>query len=304
MRRSRGQAVVELALGAIVFVMVLMAGIHLAEVAQLSLKVQEAEAFAVWDASGRRVQRRGPDGSTDTTPFNATLSHSGGAPFRARWRYRDFDGLSSAQNGATIRYALTQGRGVDVRCDEEPSVAFAPTSTASKVLLDRGGLRCRASASIEAIRIPRAFLQREDSGFFREEPMRREPIPVCGTGFAVSGACRGGLAVLTNDWGLVAGETEQCRLDCRTSVYRGTVEALWAGGGTAGADLARAFAGAAPTDANQFHFSYSGIESDYFDYVGGEGIPSFRTGGPAIAGGMVEQHHTEGRCFLGRKCPP
>lgn len=305
MRAARGQAVVELAIGSVVFVVVLLVGIHLAEVAQLSLKVQEAQTFAVWQATQKRVQKRFPDGSTNTTPLSATLNASTGVGGEAKRRYADFNGLESVQRGAEVKQALTRGRGVEVRCEREPNLKFEASTTAKAVMLDEGGLKCSSSASLEAIRLPKTFMQSDSGGWgFRASPFRAAPIPVCGMGFATNGACNGALAVMTNDWGFATEETKECKLQCRDSVYRASVERLWAGGGGAGADFANRFAGSAPVNASQYHFSFSGIESDYFDYVGGEGLPSFRTGGPAIGDGMVHQHHTAGKCFLGRRdCP-
>ncbi|MEW6434046.1 MAG: hypothetical protein AB1730_21300 [Myxococcota bacterium] len=301
MRSARGQAVVELALGSVVFVVVLLVGIHLAEVAQLSLKVQEAQAFAVWQSTQKRVQHRNLDGSTNTAPLRATLNPSTGVGGEAKRRYEDFNGLDTVERGAVIKQALTRGTGVQVRCEVDDTLTFEATPTARPVMLNEGGLRCTSRASLEAIRMPRSFLQAGSGGWgFRASLFRTEPIPVCGIGFARNGACTGALAVLTNDWGLVTEETRSCPLNCPASVYRGTVQQLWSGGGGAGAAFASRYAGSAPTNASEFHFSYSGIESDYFDYVGGEGTPTFRTGGPAIGGGMVSQHSTAGACFLGR----
>ena len=55
-----GQATVELALGLLVFVTVLLFGIHFAEVGWLSLKVQEAGAWAMWEAAGANMRWPGP----------------------------------------------------------------------------------------------------------------------------------------------------------------------------------------------------------------------------------------------------
>ena len=103
----RGQATVELALGSIVFVGVLLIGIHLAEYAQLSLKVQEAQTFAMWDASLRRVQTRGADGSTNSQPFDRTMDTVSGVAPRAQRRYADFDGVRNG-NSTTVRRSRRQ----------------------------------------------------------------------------------------------------------------------------------------------------------------------------------------------------
>ncbi len=309
MRPVRGQATVELALGSVVFVGVLLAGIHLAEYAQLSLKVQEAQTFATWEAAGRRVQTRKLDGTTDLNPFRRTLDDSTGVASSAERRYADFDGLTGTSNGAVIARALTEGSGLRVSCAREDSLRFEASPTARPVLDEAGGIACEASARVRVINVPTRFLTAD--GFFSANVVRESPFRVCGMGLPVGGACRGRLALLTNDWGLANDETQECKNTCADSKYRGMVERLWAGGGGAGAAFASEFAGAPPTDANRFEFSYSGIESDMTDFVGGEGEPTFITGG--AGSGMVKDMDTQRadtsalrrrpRCFLGKGCP-
>lgn len=304
MRTVRGQAVVELAIGSVVFVVVLLVGIHLAEVAQLSLKVQEAQAFAVWQATQKRVQKREVDGATSTTDWRrATFDRSTGVGAESKRRYEDFNGLESVTRGAEVKQALTRGRGVEVRCEVDRNLRFEATLTARPVMLDEGGLHCTSNASLEAIRMPKSFMQAGSGGWgFRNAPFRTEPIPVCGMGFARNGNCNGALAVLTNDWGLVTEETRECKLGCAGSVYKGTVGRLWGGGGGAGPAFATRFAGSAPATPGEFHFSYAGIESGYRDGLPGDLTPpaAFVTGGPAVGDGMVSQFSTAGECFLGR----
>jgi hypothetical protein len=300
MRRVHGQATVELAIGSVVFVGVLMAGIHLAEYAQLSLKVQDAQTFAIWEAAGRRVQSRGLDGTTGLAPFNRTLDTTTGVARSAQRRFADFNELGSG-GSTVVRRALTQGSGVEVESVREGSLTFRASATAQQVMLDEGGLRCRSRAEVRAIRVPKKFLQKEQGGWFDETIVRNDPIPVCGMGLPVAGACRGSLALLTNDWGLASeSETAECKLDCDTSPYRGMVRRMFGGGGGAGAAFANQYAGGAPTSANEFHFSYSGVESGMLDYVGGEGLPRFVTGGAGL--GMVPRMERPA-CFLGKACP-
>lgn len=302
MRRpsASGQATVELALGSIVFVGVLIIGIHLAEYAQLSLKVQDAQAFALWDASGRRVQSREVDGTTNLLPFRRTLDTVTGVAPMATKRFADFNGLSSVTNGNVIGRALTEGSGVDVRCAQEDSLKFEASSTAQPMMKREGGLHCTASARVKAINVPEQFLQRSSGGFFEHSIVRRTPIPVCGMGLPVNGVCKGSLAILTNDWGLANEETEECKNLCDASPYRGMIKQLWTVGRRAGADFAEKYAGSAPTDADEFQFSYSGVESGMTDYVGGEGTPEFITGGAGL--GMVPRM-SHPKCFLGKNCP-
>jgi hypothetical protein len=227
------------------------------------------------------------------------LPISGVAPL-TRARFADFDGLSSSNGGNVVGRALTEGSGVQVECVIAPNLRFAPTATASPMLLDVGGLQCSAAAELRAINIPRAFLQREGGGFFDQKIVRERPSRVCGMGLPVGGECRGALAILTNDWGLVGEETKECLNTCKVSHYRGMVKQLFGGGGTAGRTFAERYAGPAPTDAQEFHFSYAGVESGMRDYVGGEGEPTFITGGSGL--GMVPKM-THPKCFLGKRCP-
>lgn len=300
LKSLRGQATLELAIGSIVFVGVLLIGIHMAEYAQLSLKVQDAQTYAIWDAAGRRVQSRALNGNTDVVPFRRTLDTTTGVGPDAKRRFRDFDGLSSSNNSGVISRALTQGSGVDVTCEEERSLNFRASPTAAGVMRPEGGISCTSEAKVKAINIPKRFLQNDQGGFFEHRIVRTAPIPVCGMGLPVNGNCRGSLSILTNDWGLANEETESCRLSCSSSAYRGMINKMWGGGGGAGAAFASRFAGGAPTNASEFHFSYSGVELGMVDSVGGEGTSTFITGGAGA--GMVPRMQRP-KCFLGKDCP-
>ena len=296
----RGQATVELALGSIIFVGVLLIGIHMAEYAQLALKVQEAEASALWDATHHRIQTRANDGATFDGPFHALLDESSGVAAKTRQRYRDFDGISTVNGGNVVGRALTRGSNLEVTCEEEPSLHFAASPSARAVLHDVGGLRCTASAKITAVRVPRSFLQKEEGGFFRQRMFRNDPIPVCGMGLPENGECHGSLSLMLNDWGLTGDETRTCKSDCQ-SPYSGMVRRLFNGGGGAGVALADEFAGDAPASAAEFHFSYAGVEEDYLQGIPTEqGMVGYNTGGSNL--GMVPFKERP-NCFLGKNCP-
>ncbi|MCC6332444.1 MAG: hypothetical protein IT380_00490 [Myxococcales bacterium] len=307
-RQPSGQAVVELALGAVVLVTVLLVGIHLAEVAILSLKVQEAQTYAVWQTTQRRVQTREASGASTLSPFNATLDNTSGEEARAQQRYRDFNGLDSVNSGPGISLALTRGRGMDVDCERDGRLHFRPSDTPqnANIYLDEGALHCSAEARLDAIRIPKAFMNKADGSWFRAEQLQRDSIRVCGMGLPRNGSCQGRvLAILTNDWGLAGDETGECRLrGCTNQKYRGMVQRMWVGDlGARSIAFATAFSGAAPASGADFWFSYSGIESGHAEFTGGEGAGTYLTGGPAVPGGMVYQSKTDGKCFLGRRCP-
>lgn len=295
---KRGQATVELALGSLVFVGVLLVGIHLAEYAQLSLKVQEAETFALWDASLRRVQSRGDNGSTNAEPFARTMDDVSGVGRRAQQRYRDFDGVRNGNSTTVVTRALTRGSRVSVECRRDEDFNFTATVTASDLYRDVGGLSCRSEAEVRAIRIPRRFVQESEGGFFKESIVRADPMKVCGMGLPVNGACRGRLAMLTNDWGLANDETQECKLNCANSPYKAMVRTMYAPPSGAGPALASTFAGAAPISPSDYFFSYSGEESGMTQTVGGEGKGEFFTGGGGL--GMVPRINADRKCFLGR----
>ncbi|MGV3625659.1 MAG: hypothetical protein ACO1OB_32915 [Archangium sp.] len=295
---NRGQATVELALGSLVFVAVLLVGIHMAEYAQLSLKVQEAETFALWDASLRRVQTRGDNGATNDQPFDRTMDQVTGVAPRAERRYGDFDGVRNGNSTTVITRALTRGSRVNVDCRRDDDFNFAATASASTLYRDVGGLSCRSTAEVRAIRIPRRFVQESEGGFFKEEVIRADPMRVCGLGLPVGGACRGRLAMLTNDWGLANDETRECKLNCANSPYKAMVRSMYAPPSGAGPALASAYAGAAPISPSDFFFSYSGEESGMTQNVGGEGADVFMTGGGGL--GMVPRTNADRKCFLGR----
>ena len=297
--RARGQATVELAIGSTVFVIVLLVGIHLSEVAALSLKVQEAQAFAVWESTARRVQTREVSGATSDSPFSGT---PGAAQAEATQRYRDFNGLSSSHGPAVISQSMTEGSKLEVRCSPG-SLSFPSTPATRAIFHDVGALSCSASASLQAVRMPKSFLQRDDGAFFANEPFRTQPMQVCGLGLPSGGACSGALAILTNDWGFTSEkETAQCKNGCAPTPYKGAVKKVfddWAGGWTAGKTLAETWAGPPGSDATEFNFSYSGIESSYKQVIASEGDLEFQTGGPDVSNGMIPQATTGAKCFLG-----
>ena len=302
----RGQATVELGLGLLVFVTVLLFGIHFAEVGWLSLKVQEAGAWAVWESTGRKVQ---DIAGRNTSDFNKTLA-PGGIEGLTKARYEDFDGLSSGSGSTVITAALTRGSGLEVECLPDTTLSFRPTSTVAnaKVYFDQGGLSCQVKARLDGVGIPKRFLQQDEGGFFSAEHKPPTPYYFCAVGRPNGTSCKGRLSILTNDWGLAGNDpgddqSASCRIGsfCGNLTYQGAVKAMWVGGGGAGKAFAEAHAGTAPTHANEFFFSYSGWEFGYFTELPDERVPRFKTGGPGM--GQVPDS-TLHNCFLGKAgCP-
>lgn len=299
----RGQATVELVLGVLVLVPMLLIGIYMAEYAQLSLKVQDAATFAVWDGSGARVQQF-PSG--DRSPFSATVENGdprGGVAARARQRFRGFDPTLDGPP-ATVTRARTRGEALDVDCVREnvgpqPSQWGPPGELPAieRVYRGDGAYSCASSASISAIEIPTQFMMRNEGGFFRRPVLERTSMHVCGLGFPTGQSCTGRLLVLSNDWGLSGSETNECDVNCRAGPYYKMVEDEFAAAFADGPAFASAYAGGAPV--KPFQFSYVSVEHQMKQPIVSEGEPEFITGGAGIASPSA----TGTKCFLGMPCP-
>ena len=212
MRRAaaRGQATVELALGALVLVTVLLFGVPFGELAIATLKVKEATAFAALDVTGQR---------SDTFSVPALASGNTFAPFNpapvgaaAKARYADLDGMSD-RAGNSWTQALTRLDAFDLSCRRDATLSFRlelsrgpkrPELNAALGWLrgryrDQGGASCTAQARASAFRIPTGFAEGGD-GFFQVKHREVLEMPVCGAGFPSGGSCAGRLAVLTGEW--------------------------------------------------------------------------------------------------------
>lgn len=220
MSAARGQATVELALGATLLVTIIMLGLYLTEVSFLSLKVQEASNAALWDATGRPAHDfRNPNSGTATgNPYDGILTATPGAIER---RYRDFDAWRNAPAGT--RRLFAQAGGLDVSCEQAPATGggaiaynvppvtqrsdgqLVPGATNAQLrewYRPRGGTVCTSSATVAAFDLPTQFLDDADDGFFAARFRGEQPIRLCGAGRAVSGSCSAGYGILLGDWGL------------------------------------------------------------------------------------------------------
>jgi hypothetical protein len=280
----RGQALVETALGLMVFVTLLMFGIYFAEVGALTLKVQEAANFALWEATGH-VQHNPQAGEFQRR--NAVAE----AASEANRRYRDFDGRSSQGGGArTIQLAIARATPLEVRCEADlpggdPLIAGirpsdAATGGGAAALAQAmntqvPGMACSASSSLRAARIGR-FLE---PAFFKVSHRRASALfTVCAAGRASDGSCGGRFSLLLDDWGL-AGVTEgrSCALNinnarnCQNLDYHDWVERVYTrngGGGNAGSALASATRASVSNNEDQFFMSFRGEEDNYEQDIG------------------------------------
>ncbi len=270
-RTAKGQSLVEMVLGLLVFVTVLIFGIHFAEVGFLSLKVQEAANSALWETTGVKMH--------DTAGPNWGLWQNGVAPAQARAQamYTDFDAF--ANTGSTVTQVFTQATNLQVSCramnagaDQLDYLAPPPLAQAAFPAGDSGSL-CSAEAVLEGIRIPRSFLDGEP---FKAQHFNAVPLKVCATGRAVGGSCPGALALVLDDWGFSGrDEAQQCPLavnggaacdnqpyyDMARSVYDRSMGSFRYKG--AASKLASLVAGASPIDEDFFYMSFRGNESPH-----------------------------------------
>ncbi len=270
--RSRGQALVEAALGIFVFVTILIFGIHFAELGHITLKVQEAVNAAMWDSTSQQMH--------DVTA-HSWVEYQNAIRFaetKTNDRYLDFDALRSSGATTTLVFtqatdSLTRCRPLDVTDRLQPSGAM-PFSTGTYPGGEMG-IACEGQANVTAIRIPSTFL---DGNLSRAPHLRRVTIPVCAIGRPRGGACSGRLAMLLDEWGYVGqSEARECALaweggtTCANQGYYDQVQSIYtatpAPHAGAATRLASLVAGSSPIDEDFFYMSFRGGESSNGAYT-------------------------------------
>lgn len=243
----RGQATVELALCSLVFVTVLIFGIHFAELGAMKLRVQQAAVFATWQATGDRVHHFKQATYATAPQFenaNGLRNGDGDTPEAAALeRYRDFDGLRGTGNHVT--WATTRGSRMRVRCDPK-RVAIPPGSVAITRLAqaytfpraggrDVDGVGCSAQGRIALFGFPQEVLD-DSGGFFKVRQVLKPIVNVCAFGRARGGRCLGQIPFAIDDWGLAGtegGESKACDFDCSlreaggNKAYKQQIERLY-----------------------------------------------------------------------------
>lgn len=226
-RRSRGQGTVEAALGLLLVTSVLVFGIHFSEVAILSLKVQEAAASAMWDATAMKT------GSfvTQNPDFSPRAGAIAAATGSAATRYTDFDGRQS--NGGTgTTMVFTQAGGVTVTCT--PDNSLPPLVLPNELNFytpGNGGVVCSARATFNLVPgFATSFLGGGE--LFREQNAQVFTYPICSTGRAQGGACPATTYLLLGDWGFTDGtEALNCEQTaagvCQNLGYLQIAERVW-----------------------------------------------------------------------------
>lgn len=214
MRRSpRGQAVVEFALGAMVFVTILVWAIHMAEMAYLAPKVHEAAASALWDTTAEQMHKL----PTDFNPRDKAINDAGG---KASSLYSGFDGRTGS-TGSSISLVFTGASMMNVQCEQDNNLADMRQKRLRAYPNNaNGGMGCFASARFQVINFPREYMDQGPEGFFKEKnyPPGLNTLTFCSFGRAQGGNCdQGKISLLLDDWGLTAAPTspkekEDCEL--------------------------------------------------------------------------------------------
>jgi hypothetical protein len=211
---------VELVLGALVFVTILLVGIHFAEVMVLSMKVSEAGTAPLWDATAG-LHHSIP---TDYSPTGASLN---AARADAAGRYANFDGrsVSAGRPGSPLTQVLTKGRDMTItQCtmgNRGIGTYRGSLNPAHWVIFrENGNARCNAEAFVQGEGMMRfgAFLEGA-SGFFQAR-QKSAAAYSSGGGFKVcalnrprglNGPCQGNFSMVIDDFGLASGsEGRQC----------------------------------------------------------------------------------------------
>lgn len=268
-RAARGQAVVEAVLGTLVFVTILIFGIHFAELGALTLKVQEAANSAVWDTTSQKMH---DITGHDFTDYRRAINFG---EAQASSRYADFDALKSSRR-TSVTQVFTHAENLQVPC--RPLAGGDGLDPSGPAALAAGaypgfeqGLACTARAELTALRIPSVFL---DGSLSEARHHRSLTIPACAIGRPDRGRCPGRLGMLLDDWGYMGQqEARECPLaweggaGCSNQGYYDQVASVYAATPAAKAGsasrLATVVSGGSPIDEDFFFMSFRGSESPY-----------------------------------------
>lgn len=309
----RGQSLVETSLGLLVFITILLFGIHFGEVMFLSMKVTEASAAPLWDATAGQVHAL--PGQFIPQAQSALAAANGSAS----GRYANFDGRTGSGGGTSTTQALSGAGNMQIQCrlgdlpfiGQGWSGAFART-----VYQDNRGASCTASGRVWSIRIPIQFAS-GTNGFFQEDHARAAAaLTVCSLGRP---PCSGTMAMLIDDWGMSrAIESGECILDTSGSgagcsgnaAFSVPVNTVWNASGfrsTEFVTLVRDVVRDVPPDlptADNFYMSFRGEESKFLEQTdeGDNGDKLWDTTPNRDPGEYQQSHGMRKDCYLGRDC--
>ena len=322
---ERGQGMIEMALGSLLFVTVLMLGVYLSETAYLGLKLNEAANFAVWYGTGLRVHHfDNTAGSQPRNIYNPWRTVISVSQDQATAHYAGFDGRSGV-GGSGSKQAFSQATPISVTCSRDSRVDFAmpamsgpdadgtffnDTEARLRQIYDgtKGGMKCTASSKVASVKIPSSFM--DNRGFFHRAHWNESPIHLCGAGRARNGQCTSEFGILLGDWALDGPQKDRAnnpvlygRNGTDNAPYHSLVKELWDKNGGSRGRAASRFAAAlgyrssnvnrSPIDESQFFTSYAGVENEV-DYTS-MGYWQDTAG---------DNYTWRGSCFLGRDCGP
>lgn len=274
----RGQAVTELALLLLVFVTVLVFGIHFAEVHALAIRAQEAAQAAVFDTTAVKMH----DTHTGNWDLAKNVAIATAAPAAAE-NYADREGRHAAPARRSADWVFTRAGEIEIDCQPDPGIVLSPAKTGDRSPLGRSlpkgdtAMGCNAGLVVRGIRIPLAFADQGPSGFFKKSHLDPLDYALCAAG--TGAGCRGRFVVLLDDWGFSGPkEALECPLqvegggECANRGYWHMVKRAFEeqvaleGGGIrpAGTALAKHTTGDSPIDENHFYMSFRGLDPAQF----------------------------------------
>ena len=266
-KKVRGQAVTELALIVLVFVTVLMVGIHFAEVHALGIRTQEAAQAALFDTTAARMH----DTSTGNWDIAKNVAIATAATTTEE-NYADREGRHAAPSKKTADWVFSRAGEIEISCQHDPGLVLSPVASLDKSL-PRGdtAMACNAGLIARGIRIPGNFADQGGQGFFQKTHFDARDYKL----FASSG----NFVILLDDWGYAGPkESPECPLqvqgggECANRGYWHMVKRAYErhvaidGNGLrpAGTALAKHTVGDSPIDENHFYLSYRGLEEAKF----------------------------------------
>ncbi len=288
MRPRRGGATVEMALGVLLLVTVLTAGLHVVEMGTLAVRVPLLSASALFDTTAARAHAL----PGDFRPALEAIARAGPLAEEQHSRLR----------GATA--VFTRVSEIAVRCELETLPATPVPARLSDVYREAAGaMSCHGRATFEPFRLAERFADGE-RGPFGELNYRYRRVTVSGPR----------IAMLIGDWGLAgAAESAECPLSsegCANRAYQESVRRAYLRGGAsqgrAASTMAEAVVGVSPISESRFWMSFRGEESAFVEQVvQGDDDPG-RWATSQGKGSPLEAYHRsyvarEG-CFLGRRC--
>jgi hypothetical protein len=277
MMRARGQGLVEVTLLMIVLVSLVVLGMHLGEVSEVSLKAPMLSHAALFDAQGHDVRRGiGPTQAT----VSAQLLREGA----------DLD-LRTSASGPTYRgvfASVPRLSGVSTsafaRIDRPTTCSYPPNDPFATVpaSLDTGfSIEASTRLEVTSLRVPTHFGDGAN-GLFGEGLIARTNYPICALGHPVGAGCSGTFKLILDDHAehdegpLGSWDQLDCGLmGCANTNDKERSQAHFTPGNGSASNLSRAVLGTSPANEDEFWMSFRDASAGFTEN-------GFKTGpGPA-----------------------